>query len=118
MLPRQRITQNSLTANLGFSAGKNNFSLYGGYNLFRYQSSTQQNNDGFSIGAGYGRQINKWLSLNTGYWTYLNKVDPSYRGSLVNHLQVGGFTFKLGGQIGGLTYQGDAIGRIPTGTIC
>jgi hypothetical protein len=96
MLPRQRIIQNNLTATLGFNTHKNNFSIFAGYNLYRYEYNMHQDLDGFSTGASYSRQITKWFFLSSSYYTYVNKVDPIYRGTLINRLQIGGVRFKLG----------------------
>jgi hypothetical protein len=96
LLPRQRITLNNLTASLGFGIGKNQFSVFGGYNLYRFALSNSQNMDYFGVGASYNRQITKWLYLSNSYSNYLNKVDPVYRDSRIHRLQVGGLNFKLG----------------------
>ncbi len=96
MLQRQRITRNNLTARLGFNAGKNSFGLFGAYNLYRFGSASQQDLDGFSVGASYSRQITKWLFLSNSYSGYLNKVDPIYHSARIHQLQVGGFKFKFG----------------------
>jgi len=115
LLPRQRITQNNLTANLGFGVGKNQFGVFGGYNLYRFASSNAQNMDGFSVGASYNRQITRWLSLSNSYSQYLNKVDPLFRGARIHRLQVAGLNFKLGSRweasIGGGVELANTYGR-------
>jgi hypothetical protein len=50
----------------------------------------------FTVGAGMDYQINKWMRFNLNYSHNLNYVGNDLRNNNFEHLQIAGFSFKLG----------------------
>jgi len=95
-LPHERATTNSVLTGVNIRAGKRtNLTVFGSYDMWRYQTSTFANAQGFQIGIRGDHQINKWLFLNSSYSHYLNAVDPRFEAASIHRLQVGGLKFKL-----------------------
>ncbi len=112
---RQRITRDSMEAELGFQLSrKARLSLSGGYDLYSYAQESITDTHALRVGAGFEYKLAKWLNFSSSYYDYLNKVDDSSRDIQIHRLTIGGFDFNLdrfwriwmGGGIDFSHYQG------------
>jgi hypothetical protein len=73
-LDRQRISQNSLSANLNFRlARKMQFGVFGNYHYYNYAKNTFGNENSSQAGVSLGYQVKEWLSLGSNYSFYVNR---------------------------------------------
>jgi hypothetical protein len=92
---RQRITQNSLTATVKYTASpRTAFSVFGSYDFWKYGNIELGNSQGFQVGGRTEHQFNKWLGFNSSYTTYIKKVNDRAATADIHRLQLGGLTLR------------------------
>jgi hypothetical protein len=93
---RQRITRNSLTAELNSQVSRKvRIGVFGGYRLYRYPQTNLMNADAFEVGGTFDYRLTSWLNLTNRYSTYLNHVDEQSDNGRIHRLQVGNLDFHL-----------------------
>jgi len=92
----QRQLRNDLSGSIGRQlTRKTNFSVFANYYLYRYETDSLYNGEGASVGASFGYQPKKWLTISTSYSRVLVNTDPRYSDATINRVQVGQFDFRL-----------------------
>lgn len=88
----QRVTQNTLSASIGYEASRRmTLGFFGGYDFWHYGSPDIGDAHGISVGIRSGFRINRWLYLDNTYSHYLNLSQGNQSGTTQLHqLQVGG----------------------------
>src|SRR5262249_20084500 len=79
------------------------------YDFARYSTPEIPRRNLISLGLGGSYQVSKWIYLTSQYYHYLNDVDPRFRNTNIDSLQIGGVSIKAGhGWVIGLSGGADS----------
>jgi len=69
-------------------------SLFASHEFTRYQRSEFRQTQIFQVGFNASHQLTKYLFLETSYTTFVNKVNPIYRGESIQRLRALTFQYR------------------------
>jgi hypothetical protein len=94
-IPHQRVTTNTLTANLSYQwSRRSGISAFATHEYWLYSDPDLRDLQTVQVGIGGNYQLNRWMYWDMGYSTYVNTVDENLRTASIQRLQLAGLRYQ------------------------